>query len=122
MLFLGEIFYGVFKIVYTIISDHLWQFIVCDCIKLQLPHCSLSCESRMRSSLTLILSHFFAASRVSLSDLFIQLCGSLTAQATMRKLYIKTMLKRKCKTTQQQYQLYVDELENNMFFRNNKNM
>jgi hypothetical protein len=58
----------------------------------------------------------------SLSDLFIQLCASLTAQATMGKLYIKTMLKRKCKTTQQQYQLYVDELENNMFFRNNKNM
>jgi hypothetical protein len=78
----------------------------------------------MRSGLTLILSHFFAASGASLSDLFIQLCASLTAQATrtMGKLYIKTMLKRKCKTTQQQYQLYVDELKNNMFFRNNKNM
>jgi hypothetical protein len=37
-------------------------------------------------------------------------------------MYIKTMLKRKCKTTQQQYQLYVDELENNMFSTNNKNM
>jgi hypothetical protein len=76
----------------------------------------------MRSGLTLILSHFFAASRASLSDLFIELCASLTAQATMGKLYIKTMLKPKCKTTQQQYQIYVDELENNMFFTNNKNM
>jgi hypothetical protein len=53
----------------------------------QLPHCSLSCESRMRSGLTLFLSHFFAASRSTLSDLFIQLCASLTAQATMGKLY-----------------------------------
>jgi hypothetical protein len=42
----------------------------------------------MRSGLTLILSHLFAASRASLSDLFIQLCASLTAQATMGKLYV----------------------------------
>jgi hypothetical protein len=58
--------------------------------KLQLPHCSLSCESRMRSGLTLILSHCFAASRTSLLDLFIQLCAYLTAQATMGKLYLTT--------------------------------
>jgi hypothetical protein len=57
----------------------------------QLSHCSLSCKNRMRSGLTapsLILSHFFAASRTSLSDLFIQLCASLTAQATMGKLNV----------------------------------
>jgi hypothetical protein len=55
-------------------------------IFVRLPYCSLSCESRMRSGLTLILSHFFAASRASLLDLFIQLCASLTAQAIMSKL------------------------------------
>jgi hypothetical protein len=36
---------------------------------IQLLHCSLSCESRMRSDLTappLILSHFFAASNLSI--------------------------------------------------------
>jgi hypothetical protein len=45
----------------------------------QLSHCSLTCKNRMRSGLTapsLILSHFFAASRTSLFDLFIQLCAS----------------------------------------------
>jgi hypothetical protein len=46
----------------------------------QLSHCSLSCKNRMRSGLTapsLILSHFFAASRTSLSDLFIQSLNGL---------------------------------------------
>jgi hypothetical protein len=46
----------------------------------------------MRSGLTLILSHFFAVSRTSLSDLFIQLCASLTALATMSKLYNNVIL------------------------------
>jgi hypothetical protein len=57
-------------------------------IRVQLLHCSLSCESWMCSGLTLVLSHFLAASRTSLSDLFIQLWASLTAQAIMGKLYI----------------------------------
>jgi hypothetical protein len=46
----------------------------------------------MRSGLTLILSHFFAVSRTSLSDFFIQLCASLTALATMSKLYNNVIL------------------------------
>jgi hypothetical protein len=56
-------------------------------LKVQLPHCSLSCESRMRSGLTLILSHFFAASRASIGPLYSTL-RILTAQATMGKLYV----------------------------------
>jgi hypothetical protein len=35
--------------------------ISCEWMNVQLPHCSLSCESRLRSGPPLIVSHFFAA-------------------------------------------------------------
>jgi hypothetical protein len=54
----------------------------------------------MRNGLTLVLSHFFAASRTSLSDLFIQLWACLTAQAAMGKLYLSFSVLRALFRTQ----------------------